>query len=57
MSRVVLPMARDGSALSPEIARLIIAIARDLAREDHEHRLAADNVGPALACPITLIAD
>jgi hypothetical protein len=42
------PIGKGGSVLSPEVARLIIAIARDVAREDHERELAAYNPGPAL---------
>jgi hypothetical protein len=34
--------------MNAEVARLIIAIARDVAREDHERELAAYNPGPAL---------
>jgi hypothetical protein len=56
MSRAY-PVARGGVVLSPEIARLITAIARDLAREDHERESSAYNGGPALASPVALGAD
>jgi hypothetical protein len=56
MSRAF-PTAKDGVALSPELARLIMAIARDLAREDHARESAAYNAGLALASPLALRAD
>jgi hypothetical protein len=51
------PIAKGGGSVSPEIARLVVAIARDLAREDHERELAAYNRRPVLASPITVRAD
>jgi hypothetical protein len=51
------PLASGGAAPSPEIANLIIAIARDIAREDHEREIAAHNRMPILARLANVRAD
>jgi hypothetical protein len=46
-----------GQHIRPEIARIIEAIARDMARRDHEREIGAENPSPPLVISAAASAD